>query len=175
MGYFEVIVIMILIISVLLLIYFIGISKLKDLKMKMDKSESIIIDNLNKKQDIIASINNNIKKLTDKKDYLKDYIKNDDKITNIEKDFKLDEASKLIDDLSRDFIKLSKDKDFDKKMQELREVNEKLVASKIMYNDNAILNNKLIKTFPYNIIAKLTNYNVITLYSNNNKTDDDNF
>lgn len=172
MVYIEIIVILILIISVLLLIYFIGINRLKNYKEKMIKAENIINENLIKKQDIIININTNIKKLNDKKDYLKDYLNKDEEISNIEKDFKLDEANNLINNLAYDFKKLAKDSDFNKKLQSLREINESLVAAKNIYNDNAILNNKLIKQFPYNIIAKITNYQVITLY-NNNKTDEE--
>lgn len=172
MVYIEIIVILIFLVALITLIYFIGINKFKTYHDKMVKVEDIINENLIKKQDIIISINTNIKKLTDKKDYLKDYLKKDEEKNNIEKDFKLDEASNLINNLAYDFNKLSKDSDFNKKMQTLREINEALVAAKKIYNDNAILNNKLIKQFPYNIIAKIANYHIVTLY-NNNKTDDE--
>ncbi len=172
MIYIEITVILILIISILLLIYFIGLNKFKNYQEKIKKAENIINESLVKKQEIIISINSNIKKSTDKKDYLKDYLKKDENVSNIEKDFKLDEATNLINNLAYDFKKLSKDNDFNKKLQNLREINETLVAAKKIYNDNAILNNKLIKQIPYNIIAKIANYHIVTLY-NNNKTDDE--
>ena len=143
MIYIEITVILILIISILLLIYFIGLNKFKNYQEKIKKAENIINESLVKKQEIIISINSNIKKSTDKKDYLKDYLKKDENVSNIEKDFKLDEATNLINNLAYDFKKLSKDNDFNKKLQNLREINETLVAAKKIYNDNDILNNKL--------------------------------
>lgn len=160
-------VIILLLISIIILIYFIGLNKLKNYRIKIDKTEEIISNALNEKQEIIIGLNINIKKATDKKDYLKDYLDlNNQKINNIEKDIKLDEANKLINDLKNDFSKLMKDNDFNKKLQSLREVNEKLISAKNIYNANASLNNKLIKIIPYNIIAKIANYNIITLYNN---------
>ena len=100
--YFLLIIIMIL--AILSLIFFSSYSKLKKLKEKMDKAEVIIEDNLNKKLDLIIAINGDVKKVTNKKDYLKDYVSiNNLIITNIEKDLKLNEAEKLIFDLTKDF------------------------------------------------------------------------
>ncbi len=165
-------VILLLIISILVFIYFIGITKFKKYNTKIERAEEIIISNLDKKLDTIIDINTNIKKIDDKKEYLKEYIEiKNKKITNMEKDLKLDEASKLISNLARDYTKLSKDSDFNKKRQTLRELDELIVSAKNIYNENAILNNKLIKLFPYNIIGKISNYKVVTLY-NNDKTEE---
>lgn len=167
-------VILLLIISILVLIYFIGLNKFKDYNMKMVNAEKIINNSLKKKQDIIIDMNTNIKKLDSKKDYLKDYIElKDKKINNIEKDLKLEEATKLINDLKRDYSKLSKDNDFNKKLQSLREIDEKLVSAKSIYNNNAILNNRLIRIIPYNIIGKISGYTTVTFYNNKNTNEDD--
>ena len=167
-------VILLLIISILVLIYFIGLNKFKDYNMKMINAEKIINNSLKKKQDIIIDMNTNIKKLDSKKDYLKDYIElKDKKINNIEKDLKLEEATKLINDLKRDYSKLSKDNDFNKKLQSLREIDEKLVSAKSIYNNNAILNNRLIRITPYNIIGKISGYTTVTFYNNKNTNEDD--
>ena len=167
-------VILLLIISILVLIYFIGLNKFKDYNMKMVNAEKIINNSLKKKQDIIIDMNTNIKKLDSKKDYLKDYIElKDKKINNIEKDLKLEEATKLINDLKRDYSKLSKDNDFNKKLQSLREIDEKLVSAKSIYNNNAILNNRLIRIIPYNIIGKISGYTTVTFYNNKNTNEED--
>ena len=134
----------------------------------MVKAEKIINDNLKKKQDIIIDLNTNIKKLDNKKDYLKDYLElKNKKLNNIEKDLKLEEATKLINDLKRDYSKLSKDNDFNKKLQVLREIDEKLVSAKNIYNNSAILNNRLMRIFPYNIIGKISKYETVTFYNKN--------
>lgn len=160
------------IIAVLALIYFSSYSKLKDYKEKMEKAEQIIDTFLNKKLDLIIILNASIKKVTGKKDYLKEYIEIKNYIiTNIEKDLKLDEAVKLINDLTFDFTELNTNESFNKEMNNLREIDETLTSAKNMFNQNAVLSNSIIKTFPNNIIAKLANFKIRSFY-NNNKTDD---
>ena len=63
-----------MILAICALIFFGSYSKLKKYKDKMDKAESLIDENLNKKLDLIIRINGNVKKVTGKKDYLKDYV-----------------------------------------------------------------------------------------------------
>ena len=96
-SFIIVIVVLIALIAVVALIYFSSLTKLKDYKARMDKAESVIETNINKKLDLIISVNVEVKKVTGKKDYLKDYIAIKDLIvTPNEKDFKLDEAERLI-------------------------------------------------------------------------------
>ena len=104
-SYFYIIIVLLLAVFALgLLIYVSGTTKLKKFKEKMDTAESIIDENLNKKLELIITINASIKKVTGKKDYLKDYISIKDLIiTNIEKDMKLEEAMKLMN-----FVKILK-------------------------------------------------------------------
>ena len=158
-------------VAILVLIYFSSSNKLKYYKERMTASESIIEESLNKKLDLIISINTEVKKVTGKKDYLKDYVGIRDLIiTNNEKDLKLDEAVKLINELTDDYEDLTKDKEFVKKMNNLRENEESLVAAKITFNQNALKSNQLIKTIPYNIVAKLSKCRIRSFY-NTNKTD----
>ena len=164
------------IIAILVFIYIIGLTKLKRYKEKMDRAENIIDQNLSKKLDLIIAINGSIKKVTGKKDYLKDYVSIRDLIiTNLEKDMKLEEAVKLINDLANDYEELNNDKEFVKNIKDIRETDEILVSAKSLFNQNALLNNKLIKTFPYNIIAKIANYKLKSYYTNNKTDDNDNF
>lgn len=172
MSKYLILLIIVTLILIAVLIYFIGVSKLKKYKEKMDKAENIIDANLNKKLELIITLNGSIKKVTGKKDYLKDYISIRDLIiTNNEKDMKLEEAVKLINDLTTDFSELSTDKDFIKNNKDLREIDEILVSAKNLFNQNALYSNKLIKNFPYNIIAKISKFRIRSFY-NNNKTDD---
>ena len=130
---------------------------------------------LDKKISIFIDINKEVKKVTAKKDYLKEYIDVDQiEITKIEKDIKLNEAEKLINDLVLDFDKLNKDVNFKKLIKSLRETNERLMSAKNMFNDNAHELNNLIKVFPNNIVAKIAKIKIRSYY-NNNKTDDENF
>lgn len=157
-----------MILAIIALIFFGSLTKLKKYKDKMDKAENIIDENLNKKLDLIISINGEVKKVTGKKDYLKDYVSIRDLIiTNIEKDLKLDEAVKLINDLMRDYDELSKEENFIKNINELRRLDEVLVSAKNVFNQNAVQSNQLIKVFPNNIVAKFAKIKFRSFYNNN--------
>lgn len=170
MNIYLIIGIIFMILAILALIFFSSFSKLKKYKDKMTKAENIIDENLNKKLDLIIAINGEVKKVTGKKDYLKDYVSIRDLIiTNIEKDLKLEEAVKLINDLMQDYEELSKEENFIKNYNELRQIDEILVSAKNVFNQNAITSNQIIKKFPNNIVAKLAKFKYRSFY--NNKTD----
>lgn len=157
-------------IAIVLLLFFSVYSKLKEYKEKMDKAENIIDANLNKKLELILNINAAVKKVTGQKDYLKEYLSIRDMIiTNIEKDLKLDEAEKLITKLKNDYTELNKDNNFNKIINELREIDEVLTSAKNMFNHNALLSNQLIKNFPNKTIARVARFKIRSFY--NNKTD----
>lgn len=159
-----------MLLAIITLIFFSSYTKLKKYKEKMTNAENIIDENLNKKLDIIISINGEVKKVTGKKDYLKDYVSIRDLIiTNIEKDIKLNEAVKLINDLMNDFDALTKEEAFIKDINELRKIDEILVSAKNVFNQNAVISNQIIKTFPNNLIAKVAKFRIRSFY--NNKTD----
>jgi len=171
MEFYLIILILAMILAILVLIFFSSFTKLKKYKEKMDKAENIIDENLNKKLDLIISINGDVKKVTGKKDYLKEYVSLRDLIiTNIEKDLKLDEALKLINDLMQDFTELNNDNNFIKNINEIKKTDEILVSAKYMFNHNAIESNKIIKNFPNNLVAKIAKFKIRSFY-NNNKTD----
>lgn len=171
MNIYIIIIIIIAVIAIFSLVYFSGYVKLKEYKEKMEKAENIIDENLNKKLELIVNINTEVKKVTGKKDYLKEYTSLKDLIiTNIEKDLKLHEAEKLINDLVNDFNELRSDNNFNKQIIALREIQEVLTAAKNMFNHNALLSNQFIKTFPNNFIAKIGNFKIKSFYTNN-KTD----
>ena len=172
MNIYLILLIVFALIAIIALLYFSGHSKLKKYKEKMLKAENIIDENLNQKLNLIITINGEVKKVTGKKDYLKDYVSIQNLIiTNIEKDLKLDEAVKLINDLMVDFTELNNDTEFNELMKKLREIDEVLTSAKNMFNQNAVQSNQLIKTFPNNIIAKVGKFKIRSFY-NNNKTDD---
>ncbi len=159
----------------LALIYFSCTSKLSQFKDRMVKAEEIIEENLEKKQKVIVNINGIIQKITSKKEYLKEYISTDDMIiSNIEKDLKLDEAIKLINELSSDYDELNKDTEFNKAIKNLREIDETLTSAKNLFNQNALKSNTLLKNIPYNIIGKISKHKPRSYY-NTNKTDDGEF
>ena len=177
MDLYFILLIILLIITICLLIFFSSYTKLKKYNEKMQKAENVIDEELNKKLDLIIAINSEVKKVTGKKDYLKEYVSIRDLIiTNIEKDLKLDEACKLINDLVNDFEELQKDEEFIKNIRKLKEIDEVLISAKNMFNQSAINNNQLIKSFPNNIVAKIAKYRMrsffnINTFNNQNKSE----
>ena len=170
MNFYLILAIIIMLIAIIVLIFYGSLTKLKKYKEKMDNAENIIDEELNKKLELIISINGDVKKVTGKKDYLKDYVSIRDLIiTNIEKDLKLDEAVKLINDLTRDFDELTKDENFIKNINELKRIDEVLVSAKNVFNINAVESNQAIKNFPNNLVAKIAKIRIRSFY--NNKTD----
>lgn len=170
MELFFGIMVIVMIVAIIALVFLSSYTKLKKYQEKIDKAESIIDEELNKKLDLIIKINGEVKKVTGKKDYLKDYVSIRDLIiTNIEKDLKLDEAVKLINDLMQDFDKLKSDKNFINNIEEIKKVDELLVSAKNMYNQNALESNQIIKNFPNNIVAKFAKFKIKSFYHNNNK------
>lgn len=160
------------VISVISLVVIISLTKFNKYKEKINISNKIIDENLESKLNSIKSIDKEIKKVIDDKDYLKDYIQiENSSINNIEMDIKLNEAEIFINKLLIDNSKLNKSTKIKKILVELRMIDEKIVSAKTIYNKNAYLNNYLLKSFPNNIIAKIFNYKIINYY--NNKTDED--
>ncbi len=176
MKFYIILAIVVMLIAILVFTYFACVTKLKKYQEKMNKAEEIIDENLNKKLDLVITLNGTIKKVTGKKDYLKDYISIRDLIiTNIEKDMKLNEAIKLINELTNDYSDLNSDKEFMKTFKSLRELDEVLVSAKNVFNQNAVKSNQLIKTVPYNIVAKIAKYRIKSFYTTNKTDDGDNF
>ena len=176
MKFYIILAIVVMLIAILVFTYFACVTKLKKYQEKMNKAEEIIDENLNKKLDLVITLNGTIKKVTGKKDYLKDYISIRDLIiTNIEKDMKLNEAIKLINELTNDYSDLNSDKEFMKTFKSLRELDEVLVSAKNVFNQNAVKSNQLIKTVPYNIVAKIEKYRIKSFYTTNKTDDGDNF
>lgn len=174
MNIYIIISIIFAIIAILVLLYFSSYYKLKMYKDRMEKAENIIDINLNKKLDLIIAINVELKKVTNKKDYLKDYTSIKDLIiTNIEKDLKLDEAVKLINNLIMDYTELNNDERFKELIRDLRSIDEILTSAKNIFNNNAYNSNQTIKLFPNNIVAKIANFKIRSFY--NNKTEDNEF
>ena len=171
MNGYVILAIIVAIIAIIAFLYCTSYFKLKKYKERMDKAEAIIEVNLNKKLELITACNNQIKKVINKKDYLKDYVSIRDLIiTSIEKDWKLEEAVKLINNLSLDYTKLKNDKKFKELQEEIRSIDEILTSAKNMFNSNALLSNQAIKLFPNNIVAKTSNFKIRSFY--NNKMDD---
>ncbi len=172
MEWLTIILILIAIIGGLAIVYAIIYNNLVTIKIKIDKAEGIIDESLRQKYDLICKMNTAIKKATDKKDYLKDYIDLKDKrISNYEMDRKLTEAYNIILEVKSDHSALDT-KDFNKEIKEMEAINETLASSKIYYNKNTSDINAIIKKFPSNIVAKIHGYKIKPFFDGKNMQDE---
>jgi len=171
MNIIVIILVIIIILGIIAINYISIYNNLVDYKLKIDKAENIIDEALREKYDAISLININIKKVVKKKDYLKEYIEiKDKKITNYEMDRKLTEAYNIILKLISDYEEIN-NKEVKKNIKKINELNETLTASKTYYNNNTVKLNRLIKTVPSNIVAKINRYKIKTFFDGKNMND----
>ena len=172
MEWLTLILILIVIFGVLAIIYAIIYNNLVTIKLKIDKAEGIIDEALRQKYDLICKMNNAVKKVASKKDFLKEYIELKDKrISNYELDRKLTEAYNIILEVKGDHSALDT-KEFNKEIKEMDQINETLASSKIYYNKNTSEINSIIKKFPSNIIAKIHGYKIKPFFDGKNMQDE---
>lgn len=165
------IIILIFIVSLILFLYVANYNKIQHYKTRIDLAENEIDESLRKKYDIICEINSELKKSLPKKDYLKKYINlKDEKITNFDTDRSLVECVRLINELL-DEVKKEDKETAEKKLKEIKKVDEKLTASKNFYNKNTTELNDIIRIFPTNIIAKIHKYKIKAYFDNKNMHD----
>ncbi len=171
MNTVSIILLIIIIISIIALIYVITYNNLVNYKIKIEKAEGIIDENLRQKYDLIAKLNIAIKKVVTKKDYLKEYIDLKDKrISNYELDRKLTEAMNIILEVKNDHSELDT-KEFNKDLKEIERINETLISCKTYYNKNTTELNQIIRKFPSNIIAKIHHYKIKPFFDGKNMQD----
>ena len=171
MNTVSIILLIIIIISIIALIYVITYNNLVNYKIKIEKAEGIIDENLRQKYDLIAKLNIAIKKVVTKKDYLKEYIDLKDKrISNYELDRKLTEAMNTILEVKNDHSELDT-KEFNKDLKEIERINETLISCKTYYNKNTTELNQIIRKFPSNIIAKIHHYKIKPFFDGKNMQD----
>lgn len=157
--------------GILAILYVTTYNNLVGYKLKIEKAEGIIDENLRQKYDLIAKLNVAIKKVVTKKDYLKEYIDLKDKrISNYELDRKLTEAMNIILEVKNDYSELDT-KDFNKNLKEIEEINETLASCKTYYNKNTTELNQIIRKFPSNIVAKIHRYKIKPFFDGKNMQD----
>ena len=169
--YVSIILVIIIIIGMISLLYVITYNDLVSYKIRIEKAEGIIDEKLREKYDLIAKMNINIKKVVNKKDYLKDYIELKDKrISNYEMDRKLTEAMNIILEVKNDYSELN-NKEFNNNFKKIEEINETLISCKTYYNKNTSELNKIIRKFPSNIVAKIHRYKIKPFFDGKNMQD----
>lgn len=159
----------VILVAVLSLTYAIIYTRLKEVKKKIDRTETAIDDALINKATYIVKINEVVTKKLDNDKYLKEFIDLDNQnLTKIEKDIKLTEAFKLIKKLSEDYSELNEE-DFIDIYRKLKVNEEKLVSAKELYNKYVEASNHLIRKFPYSIVAKINKFRIRAFFNTNEK------
>ncbi len=167
----SIILLLIIIVGTIAILYVITYNNLVNYKIKIEKAEGIIDENLRQKYDLIAKMNVAIKKIVTKKDYLKDYIDLKDKrISNYELDRKLTEAMNIILEVKNDYSELDT-KEFNNDIKEINKLNETLISCKTYYNKNTTELNQIIRKFPSNIVAKIHRYKIKPFFDGKNMQD----
>ena len=165
------ILVLIIIVGIIAIAYVITYNNLVNYKIKIEKAEGIIDENLRQKYDLIVKMNIAIKKVVTKKDYLKDYIDLKDKrISNYELDRKLTEAMNIILEVKNDYSELD-NKEFNNELKEINIINETLTSCKTYYNKNTTELNQIIRKFPSNIVAKIHRYKIKPFFDGKNMQD----
>ena len=141
------------------------------LNSKIEQSTKIIQDSLNNRYELIVNASSIInEQLEDNKDYFKEYINlKNKKLSNFDKDKKINEAIDLIKTLYDDNKSINKNKDIKKIIKDLKEIDEKLTAAKKFFNKNTKELNELINKFPSSVIAKINGYKVSQIYDEKSK------
>lgn len=162
-------------VSILAIIYINSYNDLQYLKTKIEQAESVIDESLRNKYDLLVKANSIIKKeLKTKKEYLKGLTSlKDKKISNFDFDRTLVEYHNTINDLINDHEKLSKNKDLNNILYDIKSEDEKLVSGKNYYNKNTTESNQLIRKFPSLVIAKLLHYKVRPYFDGKDMQDED--
>ena len=170
-----IIILIIIILFTIGYIYLTTYNKYQDYIIRINEVESKIDDNLREKFDVILKLNNNIKEKIKTKKELVDDLSNlkDEKISSFEMDRKLTDAMNKVNFVKENYQELDNDKEVDKLLYNIEDIDESLKACKKYYNETITEYNKLIRKLPYNIIGKILKYKEKTFFDGKDMTDED--
>lgn len=158
----------------LILIWYINIyNRYQNYIIRINEAEANIDSTLRKRFDLLNKSIGIIKSNTDKEKVL-DIISNlrSKKLTNFELDRKLYEAINEFSKYKEDYPKLKMNEEYMKVDLGLSETEAEIVASRKYYNDIITDYNKLVRTFPSNIVAKISKYKVRNYFDGKDMNDD---
>lgn len=141
-------------------------NELTKLLYKIGLSEKNISAKLKEEEDLVGRCINIIERKTDIKEKILTDIKNikSDKLNNIDKDKLLTLGRTKIMAIAERKEELSKIKSIPDMLNDLKSIEEELIALRTYYNSNAKDFNKLICEFPYKLIAKVKKYKMKNYY-----------
>ena len=156
-----------------ILIWFINIyNRFQNYIIRVNEAEANIDSTLRKRFDLLNKSIGIIKSNTDK-DKVLENISNlrSKKLTNFDLDRKLYEAINEFSKYKEDYPKLKHNEGYMKIELGLSETEAEIVASRKYYNDIITDYNKLVRTFPSNIVAKVSKYKVRTYFDGKDMND----
>ena len=141
--------------------------KLNYYKLRIDKAEKQIEEELDNRYEIVKEIQKTIEKTTKKefkiyKDL--DELKDKQTISTIEYDNLLNELVNLIYLIENDYPKINKKQEFKDTLTRLNESNTIIIAAKSFYNQSNTEINNLLKKFPTNILGKIKGISILPNY-----------
>ena len=166
---------MIFIVICFLLLWYVTIyNKFQTFIIRINEAEASIDSTLRKRFDLLNKSISIIKANTDIKEEIFDALVTLSSLTltNFELDRKLYDGINEFDKIKEEHEDLKKCDSFIKIELNLNESEAEIVASRRYYNDIITDYNKIIRTFPSNIVAKLCGYKQKTYFDGKDMTDD---
>ena len=162
----ETVLLIFVIISILAFIFVLVNNKYQLTIIKLDKAEEDIDIYLEKKKDLLSRTTPIVKKELKIKEFIENENNWDDEFNNFEKHNFLkglyNELFKTIDEND----KLTKSDSLVKILEELNDNEEDIVGAIKYYNDSVVEFNKLVVSFPSNIVALIKGYKKLEFYNN---------
>ena len=149
-----------IVILCIILIWFVATyNKLHEYKIRINEAETNIDSTLRKRFDLLSKSIGIIKANTDKTEVLETIANiRSKKITNFELDRKIYEAINEITSIKEEYKNLKKVESFMKVELDINETEAEMVATRKYYNDTITDYNKMVKSFPSNVVAKLCKF-----------------
>ena len=175
METYTILLLIIILLGILSILYITIYNHLQYNKTKIEKAEGNIDDDLRTKFDLIVKADNIIKNsIKSKNEYLKEIVNlKEEKISNFNLERKLKEAETIIDTLYDDNKELNENETMNEVKQELKAIDEKLVAGISYYNKHVSDINAYIRKFPNNIISKIHRIKVRPFFDGKDMNDTD--
>lgn len=174
MKFWFILLIIIVILFGLFILVNIIYNKFQDFIIKINEVDGKIDEALRNKYDIILKLNNIIKeKIKTDKELVDDLeeLKNKDK-SSFEIHRILVENFNKIEYVKNQYKELNKSEDVNKLFYEINDIDESLNAYIKFYNENITEYNKLVRKFPYLLMATLLKYKEKPYFDNKDLTDE---
>lgn len=155
--------ILIIIIVTLAIFYILSYSKLIETNIKLNIANENIEKALHKKHSLMNKLYTLIKKVVKKKDYLKDFnsLKNK-KLNTYELDNNLSEFFDTMKQIKEDYKRLNT-KEYNAILNEIKELDEEIIANKKYFNKNNNILIKQLKSY-HKIVGKIHGIKVRNSY-----------